>query len=143
MATTTVTLDFEKPIVELEQKILEMRGFSDTLDIQPQIEELESKVEELREQIYSDLTRWQRVQIARHPDRPYTLDYATQCFDEFIELHGDRSFRDDPAIVGGTALLDGQSVMVLGTSEGERIPRPTCTATSACRIRKDTAKPTG
>ncbi len=118
MAQTTVTLDFEKPIVELEQKILEMRGLSDTLDIQPQIEELEAKVEELRAQIYSDLTRWQRVQIARHPDRPYTLDYATECFDEFIELHGDRSFRDDPAIVGGTATLDGQSVMVLGHQKG-------------------------
>jgi len=118
VATSTVTLDFEKPIVDLEQKILEMRALSDTLDIQPQIEELESKVEELRVQIYSDLTRWQRVQIARHPDRPYTLDYATECFEEFTELHGDRTFRDDPAIVAGTALLNGRSVMVIGHQKG-------------------------
>ncbi len=104
--------------MDLEQKILEMRALSDTLDIQPQIEELESKVEELRVQIYSDLTRWQRVQIARHPDRPYTLDYATECFEEFTELHGDRTFRDDPAIVAGTALLNGRSVMVIGHQKG-------------------------
>jgi acetyl-CoA carboxylase carboxyl transferase subunit alpha len=118
VASNSVTLDFEKPIVELENKILEMKGLSDTLDIQPQIEELEGKVEELRSRIYSELTRWQRVQIARHPDRPYTLDYVTQCFDEFIEWHGDRAFGDDPAIVGGTALLDGTSVMVIGHQKG-------------------------
>lgn len=118
MASNSVTLDFEKPIVELENKILEMKGLSDTLDIQPQIEELEAKVEELRARIYSELTRWQRVQIARHPDRPYTLDYVTQCFDEFIEWHGDRAFGDDPAIIGGTAVLDGMSVMVLGHQKG-------------------------
>ena len=118
MATTSVTLDFEKPIVDLEQKIQEMQALSETLDIQPQIEELQGKVEELRQRIYSDLTRWQRVQIARHPDRPYTLDYITECFDEFIELHGDRTFRDDPAIVAGTAMLDGKSVMVLGHQKG-------------------------
>ena len=118
MASNSVTLDFEKPIVELENKILEMKGLSDTLDIQPQIEELEGKVEELRSRIYSELTRWQRVQIARHPDRPYTLDYVTQCFDEFIEWHGDRAFGDDPAIVGGTALLDGTSVMDIGHQKG-------------------------
>ena len=117
MASTT-TLDFEKPIVELEQKILEMRGLTDTLDIQPQIEELEAQVDRLRSEIYRDLTRWQRVQIARHPDRPYTLDYATHVFDEFTELHGDRTFRDDPAIVGGTALLNGQPVMVIGHQKG-------------------------
>lgn len=118
MATNTTTLDFEKPIVELENKILEMRALSDTLDIQPQIDELEAKVDELRARIYSELTRWQRVQIARHPDRPYTLDYVTHCFDEFLELHGDRSYRDDPAIVGGTAQLGGRSVMVIGHQKG-------------------------
>lgn len=114
----TVVLDFEKPIAELEKKILEMRALSDTLDIQPQIEELERQVEKLRVEVYRDLTRWQRVQIARHPDRPYTLDYATHCFEEFTELHGDRAFRDDPAIVGGTAILDGQPVMVIGHQKG-------------------------
>lgn len=114
----TVVLDFEKPIAELEKKILEMRALSDTLDIQPQIEELERQVEKLRVDVYRDLTRWQRVQIARHPDRPYTLDYATHCFEEFTELHGDRAFRDDPAIVGGTAMLGGQPVMVIGHQKG-------------------------
>ncbi len=114
----TVVLDFEKPIAELEKKILEMRALSDTLDIQPQIEELERQVDKLRVEVYRDLTRWQRVQIARHPDRPYTLDYATHCFEDFTELHGDRAFRDDPAIVGGTAMLDGQPVMVIGHQKG-------------------------
>jgi acetyl-CoA carboxylase carboxyl transferase subunit alpha len=114
----SVVLDFEKPIVELEKKILEMRALSDTLDIQPQIEELERQVEKLRVEVYRDLTRWQRVQIARHPDRPYTLDYATHCFESFTELHGDRAFRDDPAIVGGTAMLNGQPVMVIGHQKG-------------------------
>lgn len=118
MTPTTVTLDFEKPVVDLEQKIIEMRGLADTLDIQPQIEELEAQVEQLRSEIYRNLTRWQRVQIARHPDRPYTLDYATHVFDEFTELHGDRTFRDDPAIVGGTALLNGTPVMVIGHQKG-------------------------
>ena len=116
MASTV--LDFEKPIVELESKITEMKELADTLDIQPQIEELETQVEQLRNEIYSDLTRWQRVQIARHPDRPYTLDYITECFDDFVELHGDRTFRDDPAIVGGTASINGKSIMVIGHQKG-------------------------
>jgi acetyl-CoA carboxylase carboxyl transferase subunit alpha len=114
----SAVLDFERPIVELEQKILEMRSLADTLDIQPQIEQLEQQVEELRREVYRDLTRWQRVQIARHPDRPYTLDYITECMDDFTELHGDRAFRDDPAIVGGTATLGGMSVMVMGHQKG-------------------------
>lgn len=76
----TSVLEFEKPIAELEKKIEEMRALSDTLDIQPQIDELEQQVEALRQDIYRDLTRWQRVQIARHPDRPYTLDYIQHCF---------------------------------------------------------------
>jgi acetyl-CoA carboxylase carboxyl transferase subunit alpha len=99
---TTTALDFEKPVIELEKKIEEMKTLTDTLDIQPQIEELEQQVELLRSEIYRNLTRWQRVQIARHPDRPYTLDYITHCFTDFVELHGDRTFRDDPAIVGGS-----------------------------------------
>lgn len=115
---STITLEFEKPIVELEKKIVEMRSLSDTLDIEPQIVELESQVERLRGEIYRDLTRWQRVQIARHPDRPYTMDYASHCFEDFIELHGDRTFRDDPAIVGGTAVLNGIPVMIIGHQKG-------------------------
>ena len=114
----TSVLEFEKPIAELEKKIEEMRALSDTLDIQPQIDELEQQVEALRQDIYRDLTRWQRVQIARHPDRPYTLDYIQHCFEDFVELHGDRTFRDDPAIVGGVAKLGTRHVMVIGHQKG-------------------------
>lgn len=117
MANTTV-LEFEKPIVDLEKKIEEMKTLSDTLDIQPQIDELEAQVENLRAEIYRDLTRWQRVQIARHPDRPYTLDYIQHCFEDFVELHGDRTYRDDPAIVGGVAKLGDRHVMVIGHQKG-------------------------
>lgn len=117
MATTSI-LEFEKPIVELEKKIEEMKALTDTLDIQPQIDDLEQQVDVLRSDIYRNLTRWQRVQIARHPDRPYTLDYISHCFTEFVELHGDRSYRDDPAIVGGLARLNGRHVMVIGHQKG-------------------------
>lgn len=95
-----------------------MRSLADTLDIQPQIEELEHQVERLRSEIYRNLTRWQRVQIARHPDRPYTLDYITHCLSDFVELHGDRNFRDDPAIVGGLASLGDTRVVVVGHQKG-------------------------
>jgi acetyl-CoA carboxylase carboxyl transferase subunit alpha len=115
---TNVILEFEKPIVELEQKIAEMRALADSLDIQDQITELEAQVELLRADVYRNLTRWQRVQIARHPDRPYSLDYFTHCFEEFVELHGDRAYRDDPAIVGGLARLNGKSVVVVGHQKG-------------------------
>ena len=111
-------LEFEKPIVELENKIREMRNLPNIADLEPQIQELESHVEELRLNIYASLTRWQRVQIARHPDRPYTLDYLNFTFTDFVELHGDRGFRDDPAIVGGIAKLNGKSVMVIGHQKG-------------------------
>jgi acetyl-CoA carboxylase carboxyl transferase subunit alpha len=111
-------LEFEKPIVELENKIREMRNLPNIADLEPQIQELESHVEELRLNIYASLTRWQRVQIARHPDRPYTLDYLHYTFTDFVELHGDRGFRDDPAIVGGIAKLNGKSVMVIGHQKG-------------------------
>ena len=111
-------LEFEKPIVELENKIREMRNLPNIADLEPQIQELESHVEELRLNIYASLTRWQRVQIARHPDRPYTLDYLHFTFTDFVELHGDRGFRDDPAIVGGIAKLNGKSVMVIGHQLG-------------------------
>jgi acetyl-CoA carboxylase carboxyl transferase subunit alpha len=115
---TNTTLDFEKPIIELEQKIAEMRSLADALDIQPQIVELEAQVEVLRANVYRELTRWQRVQIARHPDRPYTLDYLTHCFDDFVEIHGDRAYRDDPAIVGGLARLGGRPVIAIGHQKG-------------------------
>src|SRR5712692_12000756 len=111
-------LDFEKPISELDQKIEEMRKYSDNLDIEDEIKELEKKVQELRVSIYSNLTRWQKVQLARHAERPYTLDYITMMMSDFVELHGDRGFRDDKAVVGGFARLDGEPVMVIGTQKG-------------------------
>jgi acetyl-CoA carboxylase carboxyl transferase subunit alpha len=96
-----VVLEFERPIIELEQKIEEMRKYADNLDIVDEIETLEKKVDQLRSSIYSNLTRWQRVQLARHPERPYTSDYIQMFVDDFVELHGDRTFGDDKAIVGG------------------------------------------
>ena len=113
-----VVLDFEKPVVELEQKIEEMRKFSDNLDIADEITTLEKKVSQLRENIFSNLTRWQRVQLARHPERPYTLDYIGMMTTGFIELHGDRLFGDDKSIVGGFAKLEDQTVMIIGHQKG-------------------------
>jgi len=111
-------LDFEKPIIELEKKIDEMRTLSETLDLGEQINFLEDKVEELKVSIYRNLTRWQRVQIARHPERPITLDYINAIFEDFTELHGDRKFGDDPAIIGGFAKLNGNNVMIVGHQKG-------------------------
>ncbi len=111
-------LEFEKPIIELEQKIEEMRKYSDSLDIEGEIRSLEEKVQQLRKTVYTGLTRWQKVQLARHPDRPYTLDYISMILTDFIELHGDRGFRDDKAIVGGFGRLDSEVVMVIGHQKG-------------------------
>ncbi len=111
-------LDFERPLLELEQKLEEMRALSAQLDIAEQIRELEQKLEELRQQVYSSLTRWQRVQIARHPERPYTLDYVRHVFTDFVELHGDRCYGDDPAIVSGLARFEGIPVVVVGHQKG-------------------------
>ncbi|MBI1807863.1 MAG: acetyl-CoA carboxylase carboxyltransferase subunit alpha [Ignavibacteria bacterium] len=111
-------LDFERPIVELEQKIEEMRSYADSLDIADEIKTLEEKVFQLRKTVYTGLTRWQKVQLARHPDRPYTLDYISMMMTDFVELHGDRSFSDDKAIVGGFARLEGEPVMVIGHQKG-------------------------
>ncbi len=111
-------LDFEKPIIELEEKIEEMKKFSDNLDIGDEIVELEKKVRQLQENVFTNLTRWQKVQLARHPNRPYTLDYINLMTTDFVELHGDRLYRDDKALVGGFAKLDGQTVMILGQQKG-------------------------
>ena len=111
-------LDFEKPIVELEQKIEEMRRVVDELDIAPEIDALERKVDDLRSSVYTNLTRWQKVQLARHPDRPYTLDYIRHMTTDFVELHGDRFYGDDHAIVGGFARLNDQTVMIIGQQKG-------------------------
>ena len=112
------TLDFEKPILELEQKIEEMRNMSDTLDISSEISKLETKINELRNNIFENLTPWQIVQLARHPERPYTLDYINLMTEDFIELHGDRHFGDDKALVGGFAKFDKQTVMFIGQQKG-------------------------
>jgi len=112
------TLDFEKPIIELEKKIEEMRSFEDNLDIKEEIEQLEEKIGQLKKNVYDNLTRWQRVQLARHPNRPYTLDYIYLMTEDFIELHGDRHYKDDHAIVGGFAKLGKHKVMVIGHQKG-------------------------
>jgi acetyl-CoA carboxylase carboxyl transferase subunit alpha len=112
-------LEFEKPIEELEKKLDEMRELSATVDLTSEIRALEAKVEELRAEIYQNLTRWQRVQLARHPDRPYSLDYIKAISPDFIELHGDRGVRDDPAVVGGFGTVEGIGrVMWIGHQKG-------------------------
>ncbi len=111
-------LDFEKPIVELEQKIEEMKKLDDNLDIKEEIKTLEEKINHLKKSVYENLTRWQRVQLARHPQRPYTLDYIYNMTEDFVELHGDRLFRDDKAIVGGLAKLGNEKVMIIGHQKG-------------------------
>lgn len=111
-------LEFEKPIIELEQKIEEMRKYSDNLDIVDEIGTLEKKVNQLRESIFSNLTRWQRVQLARHPERPYTLDYIQHMLKDFVEMHGDRRFGDDKAIVGGFGSLGRETIMIIGQQKG-------------------------
>ncbi|MBK1722895.1 acetyl-CoA carboxylase carboxyltransferase subunit alpha [Thiocystis violacea] len=113
-------LDFEQPIAELEAKIEELRlvGHDNELNIQEEIERLQNKCIALTESIFSSLTPWQISQLSRHPQRPYLLDYVRRLFDEFHELHGDRAFADDRAIVGGLARIDGRPVMVIGHQKG-------------------------
>jgi acetyl-CoA carboxylase carboxyl transferase subunit alpha len=116
----TVWLEFEKPVLELEQKIQELREHAQEHGVgaEREIAELEKKADGMRREIYAQLTRYQRVQIARHPRRPYALDYIHNCFTGFDELHGDRHFADDPAIVGGLAWLESNPVMVIGQQKG-------------------------
>ena len=116
-------LDFERPIVELEKRIEEMQGQAeaDDLDLSRELRTLEEKVVKLRQGIYSNLTRWQRVQISRHPHRPYALDYIERMLTDFTELHGDRFYGDDPAIVGGPARLDGDPIIVIGIQNGRNV----------------------
>lgn len=113
-------LEFEQPIAELEAKIEELRllGNDNEINIQEEIAKLESKSQSLTESIFSSLTPWQISQLARHPQRPYTMDYIELMFDEFHEMHGDRTFADDAAIIGGLARLDGEPVMVIGHQKG-------------------------
>lgn len=111
-------LDFEKPIIELEAKIAEMRKYEDKLQIEEEIKILEDKVYQLKKNVFENLSRWQRVQLARHPERPYTLDYIYMITDDFVELHGDRFYGDDKAIVGGFATIEGRQVMIIGHQKG-------------------------
>lgn len=111
-------LDFEKPILELEHKVSEMKKLEDNLDIKEEIKNLEEKVLSLKKSIYDNLTRWQRVQLARHPERPYTLDYILMITEDFIELHGDRQFKDDKAVIGGFCRIDEYKVMLIGQQKG-------------------------
>ncbi|MGB2696989.1 MAG: acetyl-CoA carboxylase carboxyltransferase subunit alpha [Candidatus Zixiibacteriota bacterium] len=113
-------LDFERPIVELERKIRDMRDFAseEKVDFTEEIEVLEKKLKRLQNDIYSNLTPWQRVQLARHPLRPHSLDYITLLTKDFLELHGDRNFRDDKAVVSGFAKIDEKPVMIIGQQKG-------------------------
>ena len=113
-------LDFEQPIADLEAKIEELRhvGTDSEVNIDEEIDRLKAKSRELTKSIFSDLSAWQIAQLARHPQRPYTLDYLGAMFTDFEELHGDRSFGDDPALIGGIGRLDGRSVMVIGHQKG-------------------------
>ncbi|WP_312118099.1 acetyl-CoA carboxylase carboxyltransferase subunit alpha [Brevibacillus reuszeri] len=114
-------LPFEKPLVELQDKIKELRRFTEEkgIDFSDEVQRLEQKAKDLAQQIYGNLTPWQRVQLARHPERPTTLDYIQLLFTDFIEVHGDRLFGDDHAIVGGIAKFDGRPVTVVGHQTGK------------------------
>ena len=116
----TTFLDFEQSIAELEAKIEELRYVQDdsAIDISEEIQRLQKKSQALTKDLYSKLTPWQVSQVARHPQRPYTLDYVAELFTEFEELHGDRAFADDRSIVGGLARFGGQSVMIIGHQKG-------------------------
>jgi len=113
-------LDFEQPIAELEAKIEELRlvGHDNEINIQEEIERLQKKSRALTESVFAGLSPWQISQLSRHPQRPYLLDYVRRLFDEFYELHGDRAYADDPAIIGGLARMDGRPVMVIGHQKG-------------------------
>ena len=114
------SFDFEKPIADLQQQIEKVRQVSEKtkVDMTATLAELDQKLETAKEQIYSNLTGWQKVQISRHPERPYTLQYIEMMCDSFVELHGDRTVKDDKAIVGGFASIGGQTVMVIGHQKG-------------------------
>ncbi len=113
-------LNFEKPIVELEHKIHELRHFGSDkkIDLSSEVKRLEEKLDKLKKDIYGNLTAWQRVQIARHPQRPYTLDYISMIMTDFVEIHGDRAFADDKAIVAGFAKINNQKIIVMGHQKG-------------------------
>ena len=120
MDDATYTLEFEKPLRELEKQLHTLQTVSEEskVDVSSEIAAIEAKIEKTKSDIYSNLTAWQRVQLSRHPKRPYSLDYIERIFTDFEELRGDRRFREDAAIVGGPAFLDGEPVMVVGQQKG-------------------------
>ncbi|HEY6877596.1 MAG TPA: acetyl-CoA carboxylase carboxyltransferase subunit alpha, partial [Polyangiales bacterium] len=112
-------LDFEQPLVELESRLRELKLLSDEGGrVDKELKKLEERSERLSREIYGELSIWQRVQLSRHPDRPYFLDYAERLFEDFVELHGDRAYADDPAVVAGFARFEGRSVAVIGQQKG-------------------------
>jgi len=113
-------LDFERPIFELEAKLNDMKQLASEsgVDVSDAVKSLENKIEKLKKETYQNLTRWQRVQLSRHPDRPYTMEYIYEITDDFIELHGDRNVADDKAMVGGFGTVDGQTIMFVGQQKG-------------------------
>src|SRR5262245_46589099 len=112
-------LSFERPVVELERKIDELRQFArGSADLEHEIQTLQARAQELRQEIFADLSPWQKVLLSRHPGRPYTLDCLERLVTDFVELHGDRRFGDDPAIVGGFGYLAGSPVMCIGHQKG-------------------------
>jgi acetyl-CoA carboxylase carboxyl transferase subunit alpha len=117
--STSAVLDFERPIIDLERKIDDLiKVGHDSLELKPQIAVLESRARDLQREIFADLSAWQKVQLSRHPNRPYTLDYIELLIEDFIELHGDRRFGEDPAIVAGFGLFEGTPVLVVGQQKG-------------------------
>lgn len=115
-----MVLEFEKPIVDLEQKLQEMKDLAKgrNIDLSSDIDSLEGKILTLKKETFQNLTRWQRVQLSRHADRPYSLDYIYEITNNFIELHGDRNVKDDKAMIGGLGDIDGRSVMFIGQQKG-------------------------
>ncbi len=113
-------LEFEKPIIELENKLRDMKELAQRsdVDVSDAVKELEKRIKKLKKDTFDNLTRWQRVQLSRHPDRPYTLDYIYELTDDFVELHGDRAVKDDKAMVGGFGRLGGQTIMFIGQQKG-------------------------
>jgi len=117
---SSIVLDFERPILELERKINELKSLAldGSIDLEEEIKTLETRLEKLKKEVFESLTPWQRVQIARHPKRPYTMDYINMAMMDFVEVHGDRMFSDDKAMIGGFAKIDGEKVLVLGHQKG-------------------------
>jgi acetyl-CoA carboxylase carboxyl transferase subunit alpha len=123
MDRSDFNLDFEKPLRELQLRLDELRSASaeQNFDMTKEAEAIAARLEEMKKNVYNDLTPWQRVQIARHPKRPYSLDYIGRLFEGFEELHGDRSFGDDQALIGGIAWLDGRPVMIIAQQKGRDV----------------------